>query len=71
MSNILWLHFEHFSSNFKAQENQIVKMITIEKHEKINDVFKIPITFQVSHAIADGYYVAMFFSRLQERLDFY
>lgn len=69
VSCIPWLHFEHFSSNSKIQENQIVKMITIGKYEEINSKFMMPVTIQVSHAIVDGYHVSMFFKKLQDELD--
>ena len=71
VSSIPWMHFEHFSSNSKAQENQIIKMLTLGKFEKLDEIFKMPITFQVSHAIADGYHVSMFFSELQKKLNLY
>lgn len=70
VSCIPWLHFDHFSSNSRMQENQIVKMITLGKYNKINDRFMCPLTIQVSHAIADGYHVSLFFQKLQEVLDY-
>ncbi len=69
VSCIPWLHFEHFSSNSKTMENKIVKMITFGKYEQVNDCYILPLTIQVSHAIADGYHVALFFERLQEELN--
>lgn len=69
VSCIPWLHFEHFSSNSKTKENNLVKMITIGKYEKVNGRFILPFTMQVSHAIADGYHVSLFFERLQEELN--
>ena len=69
VSCIPWLHFEHFSSNSKSLENKIVKMITLGKYEQVNDRYILPITLQVSHAIADGYHVALFFEKFQEELN--
>ena len=69
VSCIPWLHFEHFSSNSKTMENDLVKMITIGKYEKVNRRFILPFTMQVSHAIVDGYHVSLFFERLQEELN--
>lgn len=69
VSCIPWLHFEHFSSNSKSMENKIVKMITLGKYEQENNRYILPITIQISHAIADGYHVALFFERLQEELN--
>lgn len=71
VSCIPWMHFEHFSSNSKTMENNIVKMITLGKYEKINGRFVMPFTMQVSHAIVDGYHVSSFFERLQEELNGY
>lgn len=68
VSSIPWMHFEHFSSNSKKQENQITKMITLGKYEEINSKL-MPITIQVSHAIADGYHVSMFFKNLQMEMN--
>lgn len=69
VSCIPWLHFEHFSSNSKTQENQIIKMITFGKYEEINSRFMMPLTIQVSHAIVDGYHVSIFFEKLQDELN--
>lgn len=69
VSCIPWLHFTHFSSNSKSMENKIVKMITLGKYEQVNDRYILPITIQVSHAIVDGYHVALFFEKLQEELN--
>lgn len=69
VSSIPWLHFEHFSSNSKTMDNKIVKMITLGKYEQIEGRFMLPLTIQISHAIADGYHVALFFNKLQEELE--
>lgn len=69
ISCIPWMHFEHFSSNSKTQENQITKMITFGKYEEINSKLMMPITMQISHAIADGYHVSMFFENLQDEMN--
>lgn len=68
VSCIPWLHFEHFSSTSKMMENNIVKMITFGKYEEIDGRFVLPLTIQVSHAIADGYHVALFYENLQKEL---
>lgn len=44
-------------------------MITFGKYEKIDGCFVLPLTIQISHAIADGYHVALFFEKLQEELN--
>lgn len=69
ISCIPWMHFEHFSSNSKTQENKITKMITIGKYEEINSKLVMPITIQISHAIADGYHVSIFFKKLQDEMN--
>lgn len=69
VSCIPWLHFEHFSSNFKKMENRIVKMITIGKYKEENEKLMLPLTIQVSHAIADGYHVALLVDNLQKELN--
>ncbi|MCI9532082.1 MAG: hypothetical protein HFH38_10120 [Lachnospiraceae bacterium] len=35
----------------------------------MNNCYILPLTIQVSHAIVDGYHVALFFERLQEELN--
>lgn len=69
VSCIPWLHFDHFSSNSKMPEHHIVKMITLGKYVKTEERFLCPLTIQVSHAIADGYHVSLFFEKLQEELE--
>lgn len=49
-------------------ESNIVKMITFGKYDKKDESFILPVTIQVSHAIADGYHVALFFENLQKEL---
>lgn len=61
VSCIPWLHFEHFSSNSKMMESQIVKMFTLGKYERSSGRLICPLTIQISHAIADGYHVSLFF----------
>lgn len=68
VSCIPWLHFDHFSSTFTPAENQIVKMVTLGKYEASGGRLLCPMTVQVSHAIADGYHVALLFEKLQEEL---
>lgn len=69
VSCIPWLHFEHFSSNSKTMENRIVRMVTYGKYVQADGRFILPLTIQVSHAIVDGYHVALFFERLQQELE--
>lgn len=69
VSCIPWLHFEHFSSNSKSMENNIVKMITVGQYEKVHNSYILPITLQVSHAIVDGYHVSLFFEKLKIELN--
>lgn len=69
VSCIPWLHYEHFSSNTQLQSNKIVKMITFGKYEKSDERYFLPLTLQISHAIADGYHVSQFFENLQSILN--
>lgn len=69
VSCIPWLHFDHFSSNSNMSNYQIVKMITLGKYIKTEESYLCPLTIQISHAIADGYHVALFFEKLQEELN--
>ena len=69
ISCIPWMHFKHFSSNSKTQENQITKMITSGQYAEINSKLMMPITIQISYIIAYGYHVSMFFKDLQEEIN--
>lgn len=69
VSCVPWLHFDHFSSNSRIRDDKIIKMITLGKYEKVEGRFICPVTIQVSHAIADGYQVSLFFENLQKELD--
>lgn len=68
VSCIPWVHFEHFSSNFRSNDNRIVKMISLGKYQEIDGKCMMPLTLQVSHAIVDGYHAALFFEELQKEL---
>lgn len=50
-----------FFSNMQTSSNKIVKMITFGKYKNDNGRYIIPLTLQISHAIADGYHVSLFY----------
>ncbi len=69
ISCVPWLHYEHFSSNTQTPSNKIVKMIAFGKYKNDNGRYIMPLTLQISHAIADGYHVSLFYENLQALLD--
>ena len=40
--------------------------MTIGKAEEIGGAVKIPLTMQISHAVADGFHIARFFKEVTE-----
>lgn len=64
VSCLPWLHFDHFSSDTKVIETPITKMIALGKYKELNEKLICPFTIQVSHTIADGYHVSLFFEQL-------
>ena len=43
-------------------------IITWSKYCKENDIFRMPVTVRMNHAVADGYLISLIFSKLEEEI---
>ena len=66
ISSLPWLHYENFTVNNESGLHFLFPMVTWGKYELENDVYKMPLTIQVSHAAADGYHCHLFYESVEK-----
>lgn len=69
ISMIPWASFTGFNLNIGNNDNYLLPIVTASKFQKRSDGIKLPVSFQVHHAVCDGYQTAQFFNKLQEILN--
>lgn len=69
ISTIPWIHYENFSVNNESEYHFLFSMVTWGKYEKQGDKVMMPLTFQISHAMADGIHCAKFFEGVCRIID--
>lgn len=68
ISMIPWASFSAFNLNIKNNDNYLLPIVTASKFEKRSDGIKLPVTFQIHHAVCDGYQTTQFFNKLENIL---
>lgn len=66
ISMIPWATYSSFNLNINNRDNYLLPIVTAGKFERIDNDIKLPVTFQIHHAVCDGYHTAQFFNRLEE-----
>lgn len=70
ISMIPWTSYTSFNLNINNDDNYLLPIVTAGKFEKDDlGIIKMPVTFQIHHAVCDDYHTADFFNRLQDILD--
>jgi len=69
ISMIPWTNFTSFNLNINNNDKNLLPIVTAGKFEKHADGIKLPVSFQVHHAVCDGYQTAQFFNKLETILD--
>jgi chloramphenicol O-acetyltransferase type A len=66
ISFIPWLHFSAINTKMSESGKYLAPVITIGKIEEENGRFIMPLTMQISHAVADGFHIARAFNETGE-----
>ena len=69
ISTLPWLAYESFSVNNESGYHFLFPMVTWGKYEYVDEVAKMPLTLQISHAVADGYHCHLFFESVSKIID--
>ncbi len=66
VSYVPWLHFSSVNMKMSESGRYLAPILTIGKAEEIDGKIKVPLTMQISHAVADGFHIARFFKEVVE-----
>ncbi|MFA6857547.1 MAG: CatA-like O-acetyltransferase [Treponema sp.] len=66
ISFIPWLHFNAINTKMSESGKYLAPVITVGKVEKFDGKFMMPLTMQISHAVADGFHIARAFNETAE-----
>ncbi|MQS76275.1 CatA-like O-acetyltransferase [Companilactobacillus halodurans] len=69
ISMMPWVNYSSFNLNIGNNDKYLLPIVTAGKFEKdIHQKRQLPVTFQIHHAVCDGYQTGLFFNRLEELL---
>lgn len=68
ISMIPWASFTGFNLNINNNDNYLLPIVTAGKFEKHSKGIMLPVSFQIHHAVCDGYQSAQFFNKLEDVL---
>ena len=66
LSYVPWVHYSSVNMKMSESGKYLAPIVTIGKAEEIDGKTKIPLTMQISHAVADGFHIARFFREVAE-----
>ncbi|WP_057815208.1 CatA-like O-acetyltransferase, partial [Companilactobacillus futsaii] len=69
ISMIPWVNYTGFNLNINNNDNYLLPIVTAGRFERAGDEIKLPVTFQIHHAVCDGYHTSQFFIKLQDILN--
>ncbi|CAJ1180482.1 chloramphenicol acetyltransferase [Companilactobacillus crustorum] len=69
ISMIPWINYSSFNLNVNNKDNYLLPIVTAGKFERAAGDIKLPVSFQIHHAVCDGYQTAQFFNKLQDLMD--
>lgn len=69
ISCIPWVTYTGYSIIELKEKKSVAPYVIIGRYNCQNSEIHLPITMQVSHSVADGYHVCMFFQELQKLLN--
>ena len=66
ISFIPWIHFTAINTKMSESGKYLAPVITAGKVEELNGKMMMPLTMQISHAVADGFHIARAFNETAE-----
>lgn len=64
-SYVPWVHYSSVNLKMSESGKYLAPIVTIGKAEEKDGKVFIPLTMQISHAVADGFHIARFFNEVQ------
>lgn len=69
VSCLPWVKYRHFDVHVFDEGKFLAPVVTWGKYEKEQGRYKMPLTMNIHHAVADGFHLCRFFNEVQERID--
>lgn len=70
ISGVPWLDFSGYATYTTGDRTpNLFPVISFGKYRQVGERWEMPLNLNIAHASADGYHSALFFNRLQARLD--
>ena len=69
VSYVPWLHYSSVNMKMSESGKYLAPIVTIGAAQDINGKTMIPLTMQISHAVADGFHIARFFKEVTEEAE--
>ncbi len=66
VSYVPWLHYSSVNMKMSESGKYLAPIVTIGKAQEISGAVNIPLTMQISHAVADGFHIARFFEEVKK-----
>lgn len=69
VSCLPWIHYKSFDIHVFDEGKYLAPVVTWGKYTQADDKVIIPLSFNIHHAVADGFHLSRFFIELQEYMD--
>ena len=69
LSYVPWLRYTSVNMKMSESGKYLAPIVTVGKAEEIDGKIKLPLTMQISHAVADGFHIARFFKEVTEECE--
>lgn len=69
ISMVPWTSFSSFNLNLQKGYNYLLPIFTIGKYKFENNIYLLPISIQVHHAVCDGFHLSRFINELQDLIN--
>ncbi|GAB2043685.1 type A chloramphenicol O-acetyltransferase [Agathobaculum sp. TL06] len=69
VSCLPWVRYQHFDVHVFDEGKFLAPVITWGKYEAEQEKYRMPLTMNIHHAVADGFHLSRFFNEVQELID--
>lgn len=69
VSCLPWVRYRHFDVHVFDEGKFLAPVITWGKYEMEQGRYRMPVTMNIHHAVADGFHLSRFFAEVQELID--